>query len=175
MSSTYFLYAQTGREFHVAQDIRELGLHVDCARKMVFKRTGHQRRPEPHVEPYLPNYLFVNIPPANYLGVMAIKGITSKPQYVPASYLQGITDFMKVTEAEFVTADKIKMNQQMIAEYKVGQALKCLDEGFKDVLLTFREAVDRDCDPFPKIIADADMMGQTVSVEFDPLQVRAAD
>lgn len=175
MSSTYLLYAKAGKEFEVAQEIRDMGLHVSCARKMEFKRTGKQRRPEPHIEPYLPNYLFAVIPAGEYLAVMAIKGLASTAQIVPANYLQGISDFMEVTEAEFTTAEKIKMNQEMIAEYKVGQALKCLDGGFADVMLTFREMVDRDRDPFPKIVASAEMMGQAVRVEFDPLQIRAAE
>ena len=174
MNNTYLLYAKAGKEFEIAQEIREMGLHVSCARKMVFKRTGNQRRPEPFIEPYLPNYLFAVIPAGEYLSVMAIKGLASTGQIVPPSYIKGISDFMEVTEAEFTTAERIKHNQEMIAEYKVGQALKCLDGGFADVLLTFREMVDRPRDPFPKIVAEAEMMGQSVRVEFDPLQVRAA-
>ena len=173
MTTTYMLYAKAGREFEAAEEMRDLGLTVYCARKMEFKRTGNQRRPEPRILPYLPNYLFAEIPADLYLDAMAIRYMASTATPLIDQYVPRLKDFIAVTEAEFSTADKIKMNQEMIAEYKVGQALKCLDHGFNNVMLTFKGMVERGHDDFAKVQASMEMMGQHVTVELDPLQVRA--
>jgi transcription antitermination factor NusG len=175
MSSIYMLYAKGGYELAVADQIRDMGVTVHCARQMEFLRKGKQRRPEPVTSAYLPNYIFAEIPADQYLSVMAIKELAGTAQLVIPQHLPAIKDFMAVTEAEYSTANAIKGNMTAMCEYKVGQALKCLDTGFQDAMLTFKGMVERSHDLFPKVQASMEMMGQVVQVEFDPLQVRAAE
>lgn len=173
--TTYLLYAKSGREFEVAEAIREKGLEAYCAAKMEFVRTGNNRRPEPRVVPYLPNYLFAEIPASEYLGVMAIKYLASTATPLGKSDHKPLQRFLDAAASEYKAAERIKDNQAMISQYKAGQALRCLDGRFSDTMLTFRSMVERAHDMYPKVQAEMQMMGRTVLVEMDPLSVRAAE
>lgn len=173
MKNMYMIYAKSGRELDISNEMRDLGLTVYCARKMVFERRGNHRRPEAYTMAYLPNYIFAEIPDCDFQDVLAINGITGQPRAISPKHVGAIHDFLAVTEAEYTTATKIKGNLSAMCKYKVGQALKCLDGGFKEAMLTFRGVIERAHDLHPKIQATTEMMGQTVTVELDPLSVRA--
>lgn len=173
--SLYLLHAKAGREFEASEDLRALGLTVYCARKMEFVRTGNNRRPEPRVSAYLPNYIFAEIPAHKFLDAVAVKHIASTAMPVASRNLEAVHNFLAVTEAEYTTAEKIKNNRDLVAHYRTGQALKCLDGPMQDVMLAFVSLVERSHDLHPKVRAEGEFMGQMTTFEFDPLDVRAAE
>lgn len=73
------------------------------------------------------------------------------------------------------SAERALLNRKIICEFKKGQALKVTDPRFEYYNMFFREIVQGAHDQHPKIKADFDMMGQTVTVELDPIDVRSAE
>lgn len=171
---TYLGYARGGKEFEVTADIEALGVAVYCARKIEFLRRGKERRPRPVEAPYLQNYLFIEIPAELFLDVLAIKYLASTLTPLSGADMRSLGRFRDEVDLEYAAAQRIGRNQDAISEYKTGQALRVLDGQFSDKMLTFRSMVDRAHDMHPKVIADMEMMGQNVTVELDPLNVRAA-
>ena len=175
MTTTYLCYVRGGREFEVEQAIQEMGLGVYCARRMRFIRKGKKRRAEPEVSPYLGNYIFVDIPAERYLDVLAVKYLAGTTYALSGRDMRALGAFKDAVDTEYAEQDRKRRNQEAISEFTPGQALKMLDGQFSDNMLTFRSLVERPHDIYPKIKAEMELFGQTVSVEVDPLQVRAAE
>lgn len=170
----YLASARNGCEFEVAEEARQIGATAHCPRKIEWRRVGKKRRPDPHVEPYLPNYLFIDMTPSQFASVLDIKGIHGDFMSVPDRLVTrkgGLLDFFDRVEAQFHKDERIGRNQAMLSQYKAGDHLKMLDGTLEDVLLTFRGMVERAHDLFPKVCVEADMMGQSVTLEIDPLNV----
>lgn len=174
MTTTYLAYAKAGKEFEVAQAIGDLGLAVYCARKIEFLRRGKNRRPEPVESAYLTNYLFAEIPAERFLEVLAVKHLASTLTPLSGPDMRSLGEFRERADAEYDEAQRISQNQDAICEYRVGQALRMMDGRFSDKLLTFRSMVERAHDLHPRVVMDMEMMGRVVSVEADPLDVKAA-
>lgn len=181
----YLLYAKAGREFECADAIRDLGLEAICEPRMIFKRSGKKRRPEAEDVPYLPNFIFAQIPAAQFLDVIAIKFLASTAIPVPkrdwsgwtdveGRRYPGIHDFVQAARAEYRDRQRVKDNQQALCEYTPGEAVRLLDGKFSDRALTFRAMVERPHDTFPKVQMETEMMGRQVLVEADPLNVGRA-
>lgn len=173
--TVYLCYARSGKEFEVAGEIEKLGMDVYCARRMRFIRKGKKRRAEPEVSPYLQNYLFVNIPAERYLDVLAIRYLASTTMALSKADKRALGLFRAAVDAEFATQEKKRLNQEAVSEYEPGQALQFLDGRFSDSMLTFRAIVERPHDVHPKIKASMEMMGREVTMEIDPLSVKAAE
>ena len=172
--TTYLGYARTGREFQVTEDLNAIGLQTWCGRKLEFIRRGKKRRPEPVESPYLQNYIFAELPAERFLEVRGIKGLAKTLTPLCAPDMLSLARFQSEVEAEYQKAKAIARNQDAICEYKAGQALTVISGNLQDTMLRFREMVERAHDMHPKIRADMELFGQTVSVEIDPLDVKSA-
>ena len=172
----YLLYAKANHELPVATEIEALGIEVQCARRLLKKRTGRTKRDVVFFDaPYLPNFIFAQIPAAQYLDVMGIKGLASTAVVVSDREMTNVSEFMASALAEYEHADRTRENLDAIAEYEPGQALRLLNGRYADMALTFRKMVERSHDPFPKVVMAAEMFGREVLVEADPLEVSAAN
>ncbi len=179
-------------EFIVERDLRALGLDCWCGRRMEFKRTGKQRRPEPQESPYLLNYIFADIPADLFFKALAVKHLAPtllvltdrdingverhrarSGDMVPA--VTGLRQFREAVDGEYARACRIKDNQDLVSEYALGQELRYLEGGFADTLMRFKKMVERPGDMYPKIRVEADMMGSVITMDVDPLAVRAAE
>lgn len=162
------------KQFYVEREIRSLGIDCWMPRKIEFKRTGKKRRAEPFELPYLPNYIFIDLPVERFLEVTGIKYLGSGLIPLRRDDIERMGQFREGIDAEYEKARKAAQNQDAISEYVRGQKLKILDNRFGDQILQFVGMVERAHDPHPKVRAAMDMMGQSVMVEVDPLDVRAA-
>ena len=151
-----------------------MGLTVWNLRKIEFIRQGKKRRPEAIESPYLPNYIFAEIPAHRFLDVVGIKYLAKTLTPLTRCDLKALRAFSEVTAKEYDAAQRIKGNQDLISEYKAGQAVRLLDGRFADRLLTFKGVVERSFDLYPKIQMETEMFGRSVLVEADPLDVRRA-
>ena len=175
MTTTYLAYVRGSHEFDVAQEIEDMGLGCYCARKLEFVRSGKKRRPEPKESPYLPNYVFIELPAERFLDVQGIKYLANTMMALSEADRRSLDVFLRSAQQEYAAAHRVKDNQALLAEYRKGQALKLLDGRFEDRLLRFKEMVERAHDMFPKVRMEMEMMGQWVDVEADPIDVRAAE
>lgn len=173
--ATYLCYARTGKEMEVAEAMTEAGADVYVAKRMRFVRKGKQRRPEPEVQPYLPNYIFAEIPVERYIDVLATKYLAGTTYALSGPDIAALNRFRTAVDAEFSEKDKQRRNMEAISEYNPGDALHFIDGRFSDSVVRFRDMVERSHDMHPKVRATVDMMGRSVTIEIDPLAVRAAE
>jgi transcription antitermination factor NusG len=159
-------------EFQVTADIEALSCEVICPIRGRFIRKGKQRRAELQEEPYLPNYIFANIPAERYLEVLATKGLAKTTRVVSGAEMKRVRLFQREARAEYAEQVRISQNQQVVAEFSPGEAVRFLDGRFGDQLVTFRGVVERAHDLYPKLQLETEMMGRTVKMEADPLDIR---
>lgn len=169
----HLLYAKAGHELDIAEDLRTACFDVVCEPRIEFRRCGTDRRAKPVEVAYLPNYIFANVPVEDYFDVMAMDGLASTSQAVCEAEMRRVHAFQQEARREYDEAMRISKNQQAICEYKRGQAVRLLDGKFSDKAATFRKMVEREHDAFPKVVVETEMMGRVVTLEVDPLDVRA--
>lgn len=177
--STYLAYATTGKEFEVADKLASLGFTVWCGREITFLRKGKRRRPEAVEKPKLPNYLFLDLTPEEWhdLHRRDVKHLASTLYQLRRDDIKALATFRHEVDQAHAEGQRIARNNDLaeIAEYKRGQALVDLTGTFGDAVIRFRRMVERAHELHPRIQADIDMFGRTVSIELDPLDVRAAE
>ena len=165
---------QRRNEFIVQTALTDMGLDCWCGRKIEFKRTGKDRRAAAHESPYLRNYIFADIPPERFAQAVTVNLLANTLYALSRRDTEALVTFRRAVEAEYDVDDRRRANGAIQSEFESGQALVAVDGQFKDQLLTFRRLVERSFDAYPKIKADMEMMGQTVTVTVDPLDVRKA-
>lgn len=177
--SIYLAYATSGREFEVAEKLASLGFTVWCGRAITFRRKGKRRRPEAVEHPKLPNYLFLTLTPDEWhdLHRRDVKHLASTLYMLRRDDERALATFRHEVDTAHREGHRIARNNDLaeIAEYKRGQRLVDLTGTFGETVLTFRRMIERAHEMHPRIQADMEMMGRVVTVELDPLDVRAAE
>lgn len=168
----YAGYARTGKEFDVQQAIEDLGLAAWVARKMEFKRSGKDRRPRPHVSPYLPNYVFIECPAERYLDLLGVKHLASTLAPIPGKSIRYLQDFQSATEAEYTAQERRAASGEQLEQFAAGDSLQVIEGPLRGHLLTFRRTVENAHSLFPTIEGEMAILGR---VKVDPLHVRAAE
>ena len=166
---------KTHREFWVTDTLNAMGIDTYCAKQMRFVRKGKQRRPEPEISPYIGNYIFAEIPAQRYLVALGVKYLSSTTHALRRDDIAMLGAFRAAVDAEYAANDRKRLNREAVSEYEPGQALRFLDGRFSDSVVRFREIVERAHDLHPKIRATMEMMGRDVTMEIDPLAVKAAE
>jgi len=93
--------------------------------------------------------------------------------------IAALGEFRQRVESAYHEAQHAAQNQEAISEYVKGEKLRAVNgtfsDQFSDQVLTFIEMVERSHDVYPKVKASMEMMGRSVTLELDPLAVRAAE
>lgn len=177
----HLAYATTGREFEVEEALTERGFEVWCGKRVEFLRRGKKRRAEAVTTPKLPNYLFISLTgqewhdlrsrPTKYLAP-TMYTLTEQDMRGP----KGFERFRELTDESYQRGLGVaeRNNAAEMVQFKEGEALIDLKGRFGEQAMKFRRIVERAND-FPLIEAEAEMMGRTVTVRLDPLDVRATD
>ncbi len=173
----YLAYATTGKEFEVEQSLEDLGIDVWCGRKIEFLRRGKKRYAEPVESPYLPNYLFLSLSEDEWHQVMGsqVKHLAKTTYQLSGRDERHFDKFKNAVWDESLEAQAIIKRNDTAAmnQFKAGQKIKDLQGRFGEQLLKFRRIVEAAHELFPMIEAETEMMGQTVTVRLDPLDVVA--
>lgn len=183
--STYLAYATTGKEFEVADRLKELGFDLWCGREITFVRKGKRRRPEAVERPKLPNYLWLTLEPEDWhdLHRRQVKHFAPTMYQLSARDLRGSKDwiglnaFRVAVDAAYAEGQRIARNNDIaeMAQFERGQKLIDLTGTFGETVLRFRRMIERAHELHPKIEAEMEMMGRTVRVELDPLDMKAVE
>lgn len=173
----YLCYATAGRELDVAKELEAEGASTWVGRKVDFIRRGKKRRPEPVETPYLPNYIFADMDDDCWHRVMTaqIKYLAKTTYMLNSLDLRGYASFVAAVDGEYNLAQEIIRRNDTAAmqEFKAGDALKDSKGRFGENLLRYRGMVETAHMLYPLIEAETEMMGQTVVVRLDPLDVSA--
>lgn len=183
----YLLYARAGREFEVEASIEALGLWASAPKALRKKRVGRTKRDVVFYDaPYVPNFLFADIPAQQFLDCLEIKNLAPTLCPIPpaewrggldpkGNQRKGVVHFLDQVQQEYDARDRQRENLEAPAwEFESGQALEILSGPFKGFMATFRRMVEHSHHPFPKVHADAEVFGRTTPFEIDPLDVKLA-
>ncbi len=177
MRRTHLAYAASGREFEVETALTELNFDVWCGRTVEFIRAGKERRAEAQEKPKLPNYLFLSLTVDEWheLRKSQIKHLAKTMMMLRRDDERQLDKFKAMVHAGLEEGRRIaKSNDRAkMVEFTAGQELIDLKGRFGEQALKFRKIVERAHQLYPLIQAETEMMGQTVLVELDPLDVRA--
>jgi len=168
MSATYLLYARSGQEIPVRDELRLIGADVWCGMVIEWMRRGKRRTPQAIEKPALPNYLWATMTPYQFYMAKDIKHLSPTMQVVPYSAERGLREFQKMTDKAYTEADAIRRKAETPPpEFDVGQALKVVGGPFADMVFNFRRIANPDDPLNRKVVVE----GPFSEIEIDPLDV----
>lgn len=159
-------------EFAVERQLRRFGIEAWAPRRVEFKRVGKRRFEDAFEVPYLPGYVFANIPADRFYQASWLPGMWGDFMAITEKeYEREIEPFRRGVLEEYDEAQKIIRRQDRAAmcRYKAGDAIKLLSGPFKDRIVTFSELLPSQ--DMPRIRFVMDIMGREVVGEADPLDV----
>lgn len=168
----WIAYTPAGHEFNAQEEAEALGLWCEVPRRVDMLRRGTNRRPDPIVSPYLPNYIFVRMDGDEWHWlksskvVRSIMGVTSGNE--PA-----LLKFIDRVESDF--ADRMAQIEagQRVDEYAPGDLLRIITGPFAGTMASFKRVAEG-AGMFPDLVVETQMFGQTVTVKVDPIAARRA-
>ena len=144
-----------------------------------FKRSGKNGQIELRQGPYLPGYLFAEVPAHVFHEVATLKGVFPTLRIVPAQERTGVMRFMEAAAVELQAMRQAMDDQvrrgKLIAEFRPGQALHLLSGPLAGFMAEFDRVVKTAASARPSIRVRVAMMGSVVPVDVDPLAVEAAE
>lgn len=164
-------------EFAVERQLHHLGIEAHAPRKIEFKRVGKKRRPDPITSPYLPGYIFAQIPAELYATAIQCNGLRPTMLTIPEQEVRRhVLRFIDRVAQENAEAERIIANNDRAAmcQFDAGQALEVLAGPFQERAVRFLRMVQSAHDMHPMIEAEADLFGRAVKVKVDPLDVKGA-
>lgn len=171
--SMWIGYAKSGKEFDVMEAIQDLSIEAWVARKVEVIRSGKDRWPRAITSPLLPNYVFITCNEAQWHQLASVKHLAPTKMLIPR--VTGLlTDFFNRADAEYSDRTARIAAGERLEQFSEGEALEIISGPLAGQMATFRRIVESITDPFPKIRGEVSMMGQTVTADIDPLDVRRA-
>jgi transcriptional antiterminator NusG len=178
--TTWLAYITTGRELEVGEALAARGIPCWIARKVTLKRQGKRRRPDVIVDPYLPNYAFLELTDAQFHDLhhgQPVKHLARTMHPLRRDDEEALAAFRTDIDRSYRAAMLAVENSTRaeLAEYRRGQIIRPISGPFADTLLRFRRIVESAADLHPMIEAETELFGQVVRVKVDPLDVKAAE
>lgn len=176
--TTWLIYARTGREFTVADDLRLMGAEVWCGRVLegqLDRHRGGRKRVTVWTErPALPNYLFADLTPHQYqlvkLAAERNRDLRGFISLVEPPAMRGVQQFIREVERAYSEARKAKEGGDMAPPtFRAQQVLEAVGGPLAGIMGRYR-AIIEEADGYA-IEIDADI-GR---VRLNPADVRAAE
>lgn len=162
------------KQLWVQEALRRIGVDSWCGTKVEFKRVGTRRIADRFERPYMPNYLFIDIPLDKFSAAMAVDYLAPSLQMVPKAEIAAIQQWQAGVNEAYNAALLVDGNSKAaIAEYTRGQALHATRGPFEGFPMWFERVAQQAHDKWPKIVASVEVMGGRVDVRLDPLDVKA--
>lgn len=162
-------------EFAVERQLRALGLQAHAPRKIEFKRQGKKRHAEPVTSAYLPGYIFAEIPVEKYARAIQSRGLNPSLMLVtPCEVRRHIRPFLEKVAEENAEAQRIieSRDRAAMCQFEPGAALEVLAGPFENRRLSFTRMIQAAHDLHPMIEGQLQMLGRSVRVQVDPLDVK---
>ncbi|KIC12875.1 hypothetical protein RA19_00265 [Leisingera sp. ANG-M1] len=169
--------SQERGEFAVERQLRALGIEAFAPRKIEFKRQGKKRYAEPVTSAYLPGYIFADIPPELFAQAVQCRGLNASLMTVSGQEVRRhVQPFLSKVSEENAEAQRIidSRDRAAMCQFEPGAALEVLAGPFMGRIVRFSDMVQAAHDVHPVIEARAEMFGQSVRVQIDPLDVKGA-
>lgn len=176
MRTTYLLYARTGCELAVGEELEGMGISAWVARVIAWERKPTKRRAQPVERPAWPNYLFADLTPHDYHKAASVRDLTPYFQPLPDRYRRELARDRERVDAEYAEQmRKVRRQDLLRAEYVPGEMVR-FSGPLGEVMARFKRVVERGDERGEGIRyqLEAEMMGQSVTVYADPLELRKA-
>ena len=166
------LYAfYTRREFDAQEEAEALGLTCYVPRRVDLIRQGKRRRPDAVVRPFLPGYIFVETDAAGWHMLKGSKHFRTWLGIGP-SEARRVMEFIARVGAEYAARMAQIEAGERVSEYNEGDLLEIIQGPLQGQLARFKRIAEGAM--FPEVVAEVDMMGQSVTVKLDVLAARKA-
>lgn len=165
-------YVRAGKEFDAQEEAEALGVACYVPRRVDMIRQGKRRRPDPVTRAFLPNYVFVEATDEEWHWLRGSKYLRTIRNITEAE-ARVVHRFLARVEADYQHRMAQIEAGQRVDEYNEGEALEIIAGPLAGMLATFR-GIAEGAGIFPEIIAEAELMGQAVTVRLDPLAAKRA-
>lgn len=173
LSVTYLRYGRTGQELRIADDLRLIGCDVWCGRKMVWKRSGKQRKPEGQEETALPNYILATMTADQFHKAKDIKGLHATAYAMTYRGVARFKRFAREVDKAFLSDCKARDRLEVPrAQFDPGQLLEATGGPLVGQMMKFRRIVEGASELELKL--EVQTNGPFGRVLVDPLDVRRA-
>jgi transcription antitermination factor NusG len=183
-------YVPKHMEFDLVEACEALGVTATAPRFAECVRTGKNRWPEPRVTPYLPNYVFLDLTPAEWHWMRDIRYVrdlmgvgpneeAKVREFIAATEMQYEAKMAEIESAQRVMRDKEASKEarreaiKVIQSYQPRDLLEVIAGPFAGRLATFGAMVERANSMTPEIEVTIDGIGWG-TVRLDPLVVKKA-
>lgn len=166
------LYAfYTRREFDAQEEAETLGLTCYVPRRVDLIRQGKRRRPDAVIRPYLPGYVFIETDAHGWHMLKGSKHLRSWIGIGEGNARQ-VMAFINRVEGDFAQRMAQIEAGERVSEYAPGDLLQIIAGPFQGQLARFKRIAEGAM--FPEVVAEADIMGQAVTIRLDPLAAKRA-
>jgi transcription antitermination factor NusG len=161
--------AYTRREFDAQEECEALGITCHVPRRVDLIRQGKRRRPDPVVRPVLPGYIFIETDAHGWHMIRQSKHIRTMMGVGPLDE-RNVRAFIAKTEADYIARMAQIEAGERVSEYNEGDVLQIIAGPFQGQLARFKRIAEGAM--FPEVIAEAEIMGQSVTLRLDPLAAK---
>lgn len=168
-------WAVTGKEFVAMDDMDRHGIDYWRGVRVEFERRGKQRTAEPHEYPALHNYIWIRLQSDQAHLLSKVRFLGSTFHILNKEALRQFQRFSEIVDAKREEARRIEGNRKAIADYAAyqpGDALEIIGGPLAGEMATFARMIQTAHNLFPTIKAEMELMGRTVPMELDPLDVK---
>lgn len=161
------------KQFYVHRELGNLGIWSWCGRRITHVRVGKRRKPEPREEPALPNYIFMEMDPHQFMQSLNVKYLSPTMMAVPKGEEGKIRSFWDAIDRKYEQDERAASRAEgaIIPHYAPGELLSVVSGPFKDAMARFERMVQSSHDQWPKVQAQVEGLGAVTL--FDPLDVKA--
>lgn len=159
------------REFDAAEECEVLGITCHVPRRVDLIRQGKRRRPDPVVRALLPGYIFVETDAEGWHMLKDTKHVRTVMGVGPLDE-RNVRAFIAKAEADFAARMAQIEAGERVSEYQPGELLQIIAGPFQGRLATFKRIAEGAM--FPEVVAEAEIMGQAVTLRLDPLVAKKA-
>jgi transcription antitermination factor NusG len=168
----WIAYTPKGREFDAQEEAEALGLWAMVPRRVDMLRKGFNRRAEPVISAYLPNYMFFRSGNEGWHWMKGSKTVRTVMGVSPGNAAL-VDQFIDRVETDFAARMAQIEAGQRVDEYEPGDLLQIVTGPFAGVVASFKRVAEG-ASMFPELVVETQLFGQAVTVRVDPIAARRA-
>jgi transcription antitermination factor NusG len=186
----WIAYTPKGREFDAQEEAEALGLWAMVPRRVDMLRKGFNRRAEPVISAYLPNYMFFRSGNEGWhwmkgsKTVRTVMGVSPGNAALVDQFIDRVeTDFaarmaqieaaQKVMNDAEATKAQRRLALEAMQQYAPDERLEIMLGPFAGVMARFKRVAEG-ASMFPELVVETQLFGQAVTVRVDPIAARRA-
>jgi transcription antitermination factor NusG len=141
-------------------------------RRVDMLRKGFNRRAEPVISAYLPNYMFFRSGNEGWHWMKGSKTVRTVMGVSPGNAAL-VDQFIERVETDFAARMAQIEAGQRVDEYEPGDLLQIVTGPFAGVVASFKRVAEG-ASMFPELVVETQLFGQAVTVRVDPIAARRA-